>query len=69
MQGAGNDKGLRGCRLIFDISKFFVTMMVVLITVSAIGTMASHGCIRMYNRDVLELWPQVPIGTYVVTTK
>jgi len=32
-----------------------------------IGTQASHGCIRMYNRDILELWPQVPIGTMVVT--
>lgn len=30
-----------------------------------IGTKASHGCIRMYNRDVLELWPQVPLGTLV----
>ena len=32
-----------------------------------IGTKASHGCIRMYNREVLELWPQVPLGTMVVT--
>ncbi len=32
-----------------------------------IGTKASHGCIRMYNKDVLELWPQVPIGTMVIT--
>jgi L,D-transpeptidase ErfK/SrfK len=32
-----------------------------------IGTRASHGCIRMYNRDVLELFPQVPVGTPVVT--
>lgn len=32
-----------------------------------IGTKASHGCIRMYNRDVLELWPQVPLRTMVVT--
>lgn len=32
-----------------------------------IGTQASHGCIRMYNRDVLELWPQVRLGTFVVT--
>lgn len=32
-----------------------------------IGTRASHGCIRMYNRDALELWPQVPLGTMVVT--
>ena len=32
-----------------------------------IGTKASHGCIRMYNRDVLELFPQVPLHTMVVT--
>lgn len=32
-----------------------------------IGTMASHGCIRLYNHDILELWPQVPLGTMVVT--
>lgn len=32
-----------------------------------IGTKASHGCIRMYNSDVLELFPQVPLGTIVVT--
>lgn len=32
-----------------------------------IGTQASHGCIRMYNSDVLQLWPQVPLGTMVVT--
>jgi lipoprotein-anchoring transpeptidase ErfK/SrfK len=34
---------------------------------SSIGHQASHGCIRMYSGDVLKLWPQVPIGTYVVT--
>ena len=32
-----------------------------------IGTMASHGCIRMYNRDVTELYPQVPLYTMVQT--
>ncbi len=32
-----------------------------------IGTRASHGCIRMYNKDVRELWSQVPVGTMVVT--
>jgi lipoprotein-anchoring transpeptidase ErfK/SrfK len=32
-----------------------------------IGTRASHGCIRMYNKEVLELFPQVPLGTMVVT--
>ena len=34
-----------------------------------IGTMASHGCIRMYNWDVLDLWPQVPVGTPVETRR
>ena len=34
-----------------------------------IGTKASHGCIRMYNRQVLELYPQVPLGTMVITRK
>jgi len=32
-----------------------------------IGTRASHGCIRMYNKDVREPFPQVPMGTMVVT--
>ncbi len=32
-----------------------------------IGTWASHGCIRMYNRDVLGFYPQVPLGTMVQT--
>ncbi|HEY3318821.1 MAG TPA: L,D-transpeptidase [Coriobacteriia bacterium] len=32
-----------------------------------IGTMASHGCIRMFNRDVMELYPQVPLYTMVQT--
>lgn len=32
-----------------------------------IGTRASAGCIRMYNRDVLEFYPQVPLGTMVQT--
>ena len=34
-----------------------------------IGTQASHGCIRMYNKDILKLWPQVPLGTYVITRR
>ncbi|WP_159882173.1 L,D-transpeptidase [Paenibacillus puerhi] len=32
---------------------------------SSIGTMASHGCIRMHNRDVLSLSRLVSIGTRV----
>lgn len=32
---------------------------------SSIGKVVSRGCIRMYNRDVLELSRLVPIGTRV----
>jgi len=32
---------------------------------SSIGKDVSHGCIRMTNRDVLELAARVPIGTNV----
>lgn len=31
----------------------------------SIGTAASHGCIRMHNRDVEQLYPWVKIGTRV----
>ncbi|MDH4982288.1 L,D-transpeptidase [Hyphomicrobium sp. D-2] len=33
-----------------------------------IGTAASKGCIRMYNKDVLDLYPRVPRGTRVTVT-
>jgi len=33
-----------------------------------IGTAVSKGCIRMYNEDVLDLYPRVPTGTKVVVT-
>lgn len=32
---------------------------------SSIGTYVSNGCIRMYNKDVLELSKLAPIGTEV----
>jgi lipoprotein-anchoring transpeptidase ErfK/SrfK len=32
----------------------------------SIGTAASHGCIRMKPKDVIDLYEQVPIGTPVV---
>lgn len=35
---------------------------------SSIGTAASHGCIRMYNEDVIEIYPLTPIGTPVTIT-
>ena len=33
-----------------------------------IGTAVSKGCIRMYNQDVLDLYPRVPIGAVVTVT-
>ncbi|CDF85007.1 L,D-transpeptidase family protein [Pseudomonas sp. QL9] len=30
-----------------------------------IGTRTSHGCFRMYNNDVTEIFPMVPVGTSV----
>ena len=34
-----------------------------------IGTMASHGCIRLKNKDILDLWPRVPLHTMVITRR
>ncbi|WP_423415299.1 L,D-transpeptidase family protein [Hyphomicrobium sp. B1] len=33
-----------------------------------IGQAVSHGCIRMTNQDVLDLYPRVPVGTRVTVT-
>ena len=33
-----------------------------------IGTAVSKGCIRMYNQDVLDLYPRVNVGTKVTVT-
>jgi lipoprotein-anchoring transpeptidase ErfK/SrfK len=33
-----------------------------------IGQAVSKGCIRMYNDDVLDLYPRVPVGTRVTVT-
>lgn len=35
-------------------------------TVESIGHAASHGCVRMYNEDVVALFEQVELGTPVV---
>ncbi|MBW4538113.1 MAG: L,D-transpeptidase [Myxacorys chilensis ATA2-1-KO14] len=34
-------------------------------TPKSVGTAASHGCIRMYNKDISELFAKIPIGTEV----
>lgn len=33
-----------------------------------IGQAVSKGCVRMYNEDVLDLYPRVPVGTHVTVT-
>lgn len=33
-----------------------------------IGEAVSKGCIRMYNEDVLDLYPRIPVGTVVTVT-
>lgn len=33
-----------------------------------IGTAASKGCIRMFNEDILHLYPLIPVGTKVTVT-
>jgi lipoprotein-anchoring transpeptidase ErfK/SrfK len=35
----------------------------------SIGTEASYGCIRMHNRDIVDLFDRVPVGTPVVVTR
>lgn len=35
----------------------------------SVGTAASHGCIRMYNKDVEELFNQVSVGTPVTVVR
>jgi lipoprotein-anchoring transpeptidase ErfK/SrfK len=32
----------------------------------SIGDFVSHGCIRMYNNDILDLYDRVGLGTKVV---
>lgn len=32
---------------------------------ASIGKSLSHGCVRMHNKDVIELYEKVPIGTHV----
>jgi lipoprotein-anchoring transpeptidase ErfK/SrfK len=34
-----------------------------------IGGFVSHGCIRMYNEDIMDLYSRASIGTRVVVTR
>jgi lipoprotein-anchoring transpeptidase ErfK/SrfK len=36
---------------------------------ASIGRYVSHGCIRMYNQDIVDLYRRVPVGTAVYVLK
>src|ERR1700730_4190718 len=36
---------------------------------NSIGSFVSYGCIRMYNKDILDLYDRVSVGTRVVVTR
>jgi lipoprotein-anchoring transpeptidase ErfK/SrfK len=36
---------------------------------SSVGNYASHGCIRMYNQDITDLYGRVGVGTQVIVTR
>jgi len=36
---------------------------------SSIGGFVSYGCIRMYNKDILDLYERVSVGTKVIVTR
>lgn len=36
---------------------------------SSVGRFSSHGCIRMYNQDVTDLYDRVSVGTPVIVTR
>lgn len=38
-------------------------------TPNSIGGFVSHGCIRMYNQDITDLYGRVQVGTLVVVTR
>jgi lipoprotein-anchoring transpeptidase ErfK/SrfK len=38
-------------------------------TPGTVGHFVSHGCIRMYNQDIVDLYQRVAVGTTVVVTR
>lgn len=62
--GPGNPLGLRALNLSAPNIRIHGTP-----SDRSIGYNASHGCIRMHNSDVVQLYPLVPKGTTVFITK
>ena len=61
--GPGNPLGLRAINWSASGIRFHGTS-----DTGSIGTAASHGCVRMYNDDVIELYDMVEVGTPIVST-
>lgn len=62
--GPGNPLGLRALNISAPNIRIHGTP-----SDSSIGYNASHGCIRMHNSDVVQLYPMVPQGTTVFITR
>jgi lipoprotein-anchoring transpeptidase ErfK/SrfK len=60
--GPGNPLGVRAINWTAPGIRFHGTS-----ATSSIGTAASHGCVRMYNEDVIELYDVVKVGTPIVS--
>lgn len=60
--GAGNPLGLRALNWSASGIRFHGTE-----SISSLGTAASHGCVRLSNGDVIELYDLVDVGTPIVS--
>jgi hypothetical protein len=60
--GPGNPLGVRAINWTAPGIRFHGTS-----ATSSIGTAASHGCVRMYNEDVIELYDVVKVGTPIIS--
>ena len=58
--GPGNPLGTRALDLSADGIRFHGTS-----NINSVGTAASHGCMRMYMKDIEDLYPRVPVNTPV----
>ena len=58
--GSSNPLGLRALYLTAPGIRIHGTS-----NVDSIGTAASHGCIRLANRNIVKFYPLVPVGTKV----
>jgi L,D-transpeptidase catalytic domain/Putative peptidoglycan binding domain len=61
--GPSNPLGLRAINWSASGIRFHGTS-----DIGSIGTPASHGCVRMYNEDVIKLYDMVEVGTPIVST-